>query len=117
MLRPSLFAWINLCDVAVRDHLIGKRADRAFAPFALPWAKFVGAHVLNKFTADDRHALGLNPLFIGTVLFHHELHVGMNFKLFLRTGHGHAPPSIRLQVTQKNLPLSTMFAISAKPMQ
>jgi hypothetical protein len=48
--------------------------------------------------ANDRHPLRFDPILVWTVLVHHELDIGMNFKFLLRSGH-YSPPKICAELT------------------
>jgi hypothetical protein len=90
-LRSGALPRVDFSDIRVSNHLIGKRADSPFALFTLPIAKFLGAHVLDERPADDRHAFGFDPPFIGTIPVHHELDVRMDFKLLHGRRHKNLP--------------------------
>src|ERR1700752_1558730 len=93
-LRFSAFTRIDLGDIGVGYHLIGKSADSSLAILALPILKFFCAHVPHESPADDRNAFRLDPLLVGTVFVHHELDIGMNFEFFCWSCHDYLPDSL-----------------------
>src|SRR5438093_6370979 len=93
-LRFNALAGIDLRDISVSHHLIGKGANGPLATLALPIFELFRAHILHERAADDRHAFRLDPFFIGTVLVHHELDIGMNLELFYGLNcHSKLPPA------------------------
>src|SRR6266480_1873391 len=86
-------AGIDLRDISVSHHLIGKGANGPRAILALPIFELFRAHIPHERAANDRHAFRFDPFFIGTVLVHHELDIGMNLELFYRSCHSKLPPA------------------------
>src|SRR5882724_2940663 len=81
-LRFSALTGIDLGDIGVGHHLIGKSANGPSAILALPIFELLRPDILHESAADDRHAFRLDPFFVRTVLVHHELNIGMNFEFF-----------------------------------
>jgi hypothetical protein len=86
-LRFGALSRIDLGDVGIGNHLIGKRANSPLALLTVPISKFLGAHVLDECPADDRHAFGFDPFFIRTIPVHHELDIRMDLKFLHRPCH------------------------------